>query len=113
MTDKEVLAELKRSYEYLRDIRENGCYDHCVGQMKSNLDKLDVAISNIEDVYFDFYATLDQEELRVERLDKKADDKVYICRCVDGDYEVGDERICMTCGDLDYYWYEDQDFIDE
>ena len=24
MTDKEILAELKRSYEYLYDIRENG-----------------------------------------------------------------------------------------
>ena len=41
MTDKEILAELKKSYEYLRDIRENGCYDHCSGQMETNIDKLD------------------------------------------------------------------------
>ena len=40
MTNKEILAELKMSYEYLRDIRENGCIDHCCGQMKYNIDKL-------------------------------------------------------------------------
>ena len=39
------------------------------------------------------------------------EDKVYICSCVDGDYEVGKELSCMTCGDLDYYWYEDNEFI--
>ena len=32
MTNKEILAELKRSWEYLYDIRENGCIDHCTGQ---------------------------------------------------------------------------------
>ena len=40
MTNKEILAELKISYENLRDIRENGCIDHCNGQMKDNIDKL-------------------------------------------------------------------------
>ena len=47
MTNKEILAELKRSYEYLRDIRENGCIDHCSGQMEENISKLDNAISNV------------------------------------------------------------------
>ena len=47
MTDKELLAELKISYENLRDIRENGCIDHCNGQMKDNVDKLDKAINYI------------------------------------------------------------------
>ena len=114
MTDKEILAELKISYENLRDIRENGCIDHCNGQMKDNVDKLNKAISYIEDIYYDFYKTLDKEDLRVELLEKKVDgDKVYICRCVDGDYEVGKDLSCMNCFDLDYFWYEDEDFINE
>ena len=115
MTDKEILAELKRSWEYLYDIRGNGCIDHCTGQMKKNLiDKLEVAKYNIEDIYYEFYKTLNKEDLRVKSLEHKVDgDKVYICRCVDGDYEVGEELHCMTCCDLEYYWYEDSDFLDE
>ena len=114
MTDKEILAELKISYENLRDIRENGCIDHCNGQMEENISKLDNAISNVEDIYYDFYKTLDKEDLRVKSLEHKVDgDKVYICRCVDGDYEVGEDLSCMTCCDLEYYWYEDSDFLDE
>ena len=114
MTDKEILAELKRSYEYLRDIRENGCIDHCSGQMEENIDKLDNALRNIEDIYNDFYKTLDKEDLRVKSLERKVDgNKVYICRCVDGDYEVGKDLSCMNCFDLDYFWYEDEDFLEE
>ena len=30
-----------------------------------------------------------------------------------GDYEVGKDLSCMTCFDLDYFWYEDEDFINE
>ena len=114
MTNKEILAELKISYENLRDIRENGCIDHCSGQMEENISKLDNAISNVEDIYYDFYKTLDKEDLRVKSLEHKVDgDKVYIARNVDGDYEVGEELHCMTCCDLEYYWYEDSDFLDE
>ena len=114
MTNKEILAELKRSYEYLRDIRENGCIDYCSGQMEENISKLDNAISNVEDVYYDFYKTLDKEDLRVRQLERKTNkDKVYISRCVDGDYEVGKDLSCMNCFDLDYFWYEDEDFINE
>ena len=51
MTDKEILAELKRSYEYLIDIRENGSIDHCSGQMKDNLDKLNEAHNLAQKAY--------------------------------------------------------------
>lgn len=121
MTDKEILAELKKSYEYLTDIRENGCIDHCNGQMKENIHKLDYARGYIEEIYYDFYKMLDKEELRVEQLERKVGgNKVYICESVSGDYRL-DNKIydeeCggisyMTCCDLDYYWYEDRDFIE-
>lgn len=83
MTDKEILAELKRSWEYLYDIRENGCIDHCDGQMKDNIDKLEIAKSYIEDIYFDFYKTLDKEELRVKSLEHKVggEQSIYLSLC--------------------------------
>lgn len=114
MTNKEILAELKKSYEYLTDIRENGCYDHCNGQMKDNIHKLDYARGYIEEVYWDFYHTLDKEELRVEKLEKKYnEDRVYIARTVAGDYDNAKDLYGMTCADTDYYWYEDRDFIED
>lgn len=121
MTNKEILAELKKSYEYLTDIRENGCYDHCCGQIKNKIDKLDIARGYIEEIYFDFYKTLDKEELRVEQIERKVGgDKVYISNYVSSDYlidsKVYDEECggisYITCCDLDYYWYEDRDFIE-
>lgn len=113
MTDKEILAELKKSYEYLVDIRENGCADHCTGQMENNINLLEQSISNIENIYYDFYKTLDKEDLRVKSLEKGNNNKVYISRCVDGDYEIGKDLDSVTCGDLDYYWYDDNDFLDD
>ena len=117
MTDKEVLAELKKSYENLRDIRENGCIDHCNGQMKDNVDKLDKAINYIEDIYYDFYKTLDKETLKIDKTILNND--IYICGCVDGDYDIYEKNgnvdsvDCITCGDLEYYWYNDRKFLDK
>lgn len=112
MTDKEILAELKKSYEYLSDIRENGSFDHCNGQLKAEMvDMLNIAKRNIQDVYFVFYNTLDKEDLRVKSLEDK--EKIYIASSADADYEVGENSYCMTCEDLDYYWYEDLNFLDE
>lgn len=117
MTDKEILAELKISYENLRDIRENGCIDHCNGQMRDNVDKLDKAINYIEDIYYDFYKTLDREDLKIDKTILNND--IYICGCVDGDYDIYEKNCnvdsidCITCGDLEYYWYNDRKFLDK
>ena len=111
MTDKEILAELKLSYEKLYDIRENGCADHCSGQLTDDLiKKLEIAKSNIEDIYSEFYKTLDKNSLRVKSLED--DEKVYIASNADGDYEVGNDLYDMSCADANYYWYEDNDFLD-
>lgn len=117
MTDKEILAELKRSYEYLRDIRENGCIDHCSGQMEENISKLDNAISNVEDIYYDFYKTLDKEDLRVKKLEDNEDYKIYICSDIVLDYVVYDANsnntYYITCEDVSYYWYDDYTFLNK
>ena len=117
MTNKEILAELKISYENLRDIRENGCIDHCNGQMRDNIDKLNKAINYIEDIYYDFYKTLDREDLKIDKTILNND--IYICGCVDGDYDIYEKNgnvdsvDCITCGDLEYYWYNDRKFLDK
>ena len=117
MTNKELLAELKMSYEYLQDIRDNGCADHCCGQMKDNIDKLEIAISNIVRIYYDFYNTLDKEELKIKK--KSFDDELYISNDVSADYDVYDKNgnkddiAYCTCEDIDYCWYKDEDFINE
>lgn len=114
MTDKEILAELKKSYEYLRDIRENGCYDHCSGQMETNIDKLDNILEEISDIYYDFYNGLDKKDLRVKKLESE-NEEIYICGDVDGDYDCYNkdihEETSFTCGDVDYYWYDDNEFL--
>lgn len=117
MTNKEILAELKKSYEYLRDIRENGCYDHCSRQMETNTDKLDNILEEISDIYYDFYKTLNKEELKINK--EILGNKLYISGCVDGDYDVYEKRGnvdsigVVTCGDIDYYWYDDVDYLEE
>lgn len=116
MTDKEILAELKRSYEYLRDIRENGCIDHCSGQMEENIGRLDKVLEDIGAIYNDFYNTLDKEELKINR--KVLTNKIYISNDINGDYDVyeldGNPNSVDTISmyDLDYFWYEDRDFLE-
>lgn len=114
MTDKEILAELKKSYEYLRDIRENGCEDHCCGQMGNNINLLDDCLSNLETIYSGFYNGLDKKDLRVKKLESE-NEEIYICGDVDGDYDCYNkdihEETSFTCGDVDYYWYDDKEFL--
>ncbi len=119
MTDKEILAELKKSYEYLYDIRENGCGDHCCGQInnKETIKALDIAKYNIAEAYYDFYKTLSKEDLRVKSLenDFKEAYKVYLPADVsyDYEYEYGEDDVEMvSCADVGYYWYNDNNFLD-
>lgn len=108
MTDKEILAELKKSYEYLNDIRENGCNDHCTGQLGSDSAKsLEIAMNEIAEVY---------DRLRTEMSDDECEVKVngetyVVGHTVSEDYCVLGEDYYATCEDLDYYWYDDKDFI--
>ena len=119
MTDKEILAELKKSYEYLYDIRENGCFDHCNGQMEQNIDLLDNTINNIEKIYEDFYKTLDLEDLIVPK--EIFGNIIVVSGYVNGDYDIYDKDNFVignyidfiTCEDLEYYWYDDKKFIND
>ncbi len=119
MTNKEILAQLKKSYEYLTDIRENGCADHCNGQLEMGIDKLDQAISNLEDIYGDFCNSLNEDLVISGKLNFFKDDsknirKILIDKDISGGYEIvfnnGDSEY-VTCEDVGYKWYEDEDFL--
>ena len=116
MTNKEILGELTQCYRFLYDIRENGCSDHCCGQLKKEMiDKLEYAKHYVEELYEDFYDTLDKEELRVKGLYEEKGEKTYISRGIDCGYDVykNDEyKEYFTCEDADYYWYDDNEFLD-
>lgn len=119
MTNKEILAQLKKSYEYLTDIRENGCADHCNGQLEMGIDKLDQAISNLEDIYGDFCNSLNEDLVISGKLNFFEDEtknirKILIDKDISGGYEIvlnnGDSEY-VTCEDVEYKWYEDEDFL--
>ena len=114
MTNREILAELKRSYEFLYDIIENGNEVHCNGQLKAdNINLLEEAKSKIEAVYRGFYKTLDKKEVTVN-YDKET---YYIDNEASGDYKLtyndDNDYDYILCGDVGYYWYNDEDYLDE
>lgn len=114
MTNREILAELKRSYEYLYDITENGSELHCNGQAKKYLiAHLEKAKNEIELVYSNFYDMLDNKDVLVEKTD---DEKIFISNEVSGDYigVCGIKEYYLTSADMnEYKWWEDEEFIME
>lgn len=114
MTDKEILANLKMCWEYLNDIDNNGNSEHCNGQLRQEQMKyIHSAMNDIARVYDTFRSTLDDEEVQVDRKNGT----YYIGNSVCEDYtEQEDEEgytYFPTCADIDYYWYEDYEFLDK
>lgn len=118
MTNKEILAELKIAYENLRDIRENGCSDHCNGQLDyKKINMLETMLKDISRLYYEFYRETDKQELEINYF---ANEEPYYCGYIADDisydylsYNRDDsgEEIYNTCEDIGYYWYEDKEFL--
>lgn len=107
MTNKEVLAELRKSYIYMEDLINNA---EITDEAKKDLKKV---CKIIEKTYYDVYRELDLEE--VEIVYKKEFIGV-ICEDVWYDYMAyneEEEEEYYTCADIGYYWYEDKDFLEE
>lgn len=111
MTNKEILAELKQSYEYLYDIRENGCKDHCSGQLDiENANMIEIAMLQLAEVYDNLRITLDDDECIIEHNgDYKG--TYLIGHTISEDYNIPNEDNTLTCADLGYYWYNDKEFL--
>ena len=117
MTDKEILAELKIAYENINDIRENGCADHCNGQLSYNcIERLNRIKEDLEFIYWSVYRKIDKKELEITIYNgNKLYYNGYVSDSVNGDYVSYDENedaIYKTCEDLSYYWYEDKYFLE-
>lgn len=105
MTDKEILAELKRSYEYLDDIIENGSELHCNGQMSVELTReLIEAKDKIAKVYSEFYKTLDKNELYIKN-------GLYISDVISAEYMKKDEYFTVDVFEDYYEWWNDLEFL--
>ena len=106
MTDKEILAELKRSYEYLDDITENGSELHCNGQMSKELTmQLIEAKDKIAKIYREFYKTLDKSELNIRN-------DIYISDVISAEYMmIKDEYFTVDIFEDYYEWWNDNKFL--
>lgn len=121
MNNREILVELKKSYEYLCDIIENQD-----GQLKQReVDRLKDAKNHIENVYFDFWHRLYQNDNIIDLIlknqyQKDNDRIIYIGSDVNIDYtikfkdsDLHERDYDLTCEDIDYCWYQDREFINE
>ena len=108
MNNKEILSELTQSYRFLNDISENGCLDK---KAKKGIKK---AKNYLEEVYSNFYDTLNKEELEIKNFYHKENEKIYISNVIDFGYDSYIDNkydSSLTCEDTDYFWYEDLSFI--
>lgn len=108
MNDKEILADLKIAYERLLDTEENN--DKKLN--KKQINKLRNILNDIAEIYSDFRETLSDDKMQVIINEKE----YYIGNCVNEDFterydEVNKCWLLETCGDLDYYWYYDREFL--
>jgi len=114
MTDKEILAGLKKSYEHLRDISENACVDHSNKQLEeTDISEIYRAMESIAEVYNNVREQLTDDKCMIN-LESGT---YYIGNTVSEDYgelyDNDNNAYCVSCGDLDYCWYEDTDFLEQ
>ena len=118
MTNREILAELKRCYEYLYDITENGNQAHCGGQLGQDIiNKIRNAINDVSSAYYDVYRELDKKEVEVDYYkDGEPYFAGYISDDIGYDYmwhdDNGDEEYCSHADIDEYCWYLDEEYLD-
>lgn len=105
MTDKEILAELKRSYEYIYDILENADNQQLDTEQKEKLLK---AKRIIEDIFEDVFEAT-SEDIRVK-------DNLIIAETPSNDYydienECGVGKDNVIIDGKEYEWWTDYKFL--
>ena len=104
MEDIEILANLKKVYEMIFDLKENT-------DALSNDSKI---MQELNDMYDKVYKRISIE--RKGPLSIQHDKKVLIISSsIEGDYE-DKKGITITCGDINFCWYHNKDkcvFIDQ
>lgn len=101
MGDKEILAELKRCYEYLQDIIDNADRE----QLKS-VKELETAQEIMARKYEEVYNKIKEEN----DIALYYEEDIIISDTIYGAYEQGGES--LSEGDMDWQkWWEDSLFI--
>lgn len=107
MTDKEILAELKRSYEYLYDILENADFEQLDNEQKDRLRK---AKNTTEDIFEEVF------EATSENIHIKGQDNLIIAETPSVDYYdiengcgVGKDNVIID--GKEYEWWNDEEFL--
>lgn len=108
MENREILSELTESYRFLNDIKDNG-------KLRKDLkEKLKLAQDTIEEIYTQFYDTLDKEDIRVKKFYEEENEETYISRGIDFGYDLYTDNkydSSITCEDTDYFWYKDLGYV--
>lgn len=107
MTDKEILAELKRSYEYLYDILENADFEQLDNEQKDRLRK---AKNTTEDIFEEVF------EATSENIHIKGQDNLIIAETPSVDYydienECGVGKDNVIIDGKEYEWWNDEEFL--
>ena len=105
MTDKEILGELKRSYEYIYDILENADNQQLDTEQKEKLLK---AKRIIEDIFEDVFEAT-SEDIRVK-------DNLIIAETPSNDYYDIENDVFVNKYDVkkkkkEYEWWTDYKFL--
>lgn len=105
MGDKEILAELKRCYEYLQDIIDNADRE----QLQS-VEELETAQVIMAKKYEEVYNKIKEEN----DIALYYEEDVIISDNIYGAYIYAKDGEPLSEGDMDWQkWWEDDDFIDK
>jgi len=105
MGDKEILAELKKCYEYLQDIIDNAERD----QLES-VEELETAQEIMARKYEEVYNKIKQEN----DIALYYEEDVIISDNIYGAYIYKKDEQPLSEGDMDWQkWWEDSDFIEK
>lgn len=119
MTNKEILGELKKSWEYMNDIKDNNA-NQLTEKEKEGIKTI---MSSLYDIYDGLYNRIMKEnsdELYTRRT--IFGNEIYIGDNITTDYSVRNMETLnitnkvefvdiLSCGDINYCWYEDRNFL--
>ena len=119
MTNMEILGELKQSWEYMNDIKDNNA-NQLTEKEKEGIKTI---MSSLYDIYDGLYNRIMKEnsnELYTRRT--IFGNEIYIGDNIATDYSVRNMEILditnkvefvdiLSCEDINYYWYKDKEVL--
>ena len=101
MTDKEILAQLKKSYENLKDIIENSSEEQVNNNKWHDIDKI---TNKLEELYKEIIENTEQDIMYK--------DNIYISDNINYGY-VDNKDNYYADGDFGTHWYDNIEFLQD